>query len=101
MRAYACFIDVRKALPNVYKKGLWCKVHDMGATGKIWRVLHDMYEGGTAHITVREGVMSGEYRAENGVREGLVLSPTLFIIFINGLINELEEAGLGVYIDEA
>jgi hypothetical protein len=41
-------------------------------------------------------VTSGTYQAENGVREGSVLSPTLFIMFINGLLQQLNASGRGV-----
>ena len=38
---YAFFLDVQKAYDTVWRDGLWFKLWDMGAKGRMW---HKMYE---------------------------------------------------------
>ena len=41
---------------------------------------------------------SAAFRVEQGVEQGCSLSPILFSVFINGLLKDVEEAGLGIEI---
>ena len=50
--------------------------------------------GLTNYITFA-GVRSEPYKVTQGLREGSVLSPTLFLVVIDPLIKLLEEQGLG------
>ncbi|XP_022823303.1 uncharacterized protein LOC111354194 [Spodoptera litura] len=43
--------------------------------------------------------LSDEYRLECGVRQGGLTSPTLFNLYVNGLIDELSNIGVGCSID--
>eukprot|EP00937_MAST-01D_sp_MAST-1D-sp2_P002298 g2298.t1 len=45
-----------------------------------------------------EGEYSNAYDIETGLREGSVLSPTLYTIFVNELLNKLQDSGDGVCI---
>lgn len=61
----------------------------------MWRVVKGMY-----HI-VESAVLVGEestewFELQAGVRQGCVMSPILFSLFINGLARELKEQGQGV-----
>ena len=38
------------------------------------------------------------YQIETGVREGSIMSPLLYVLFIDGLLQELRSQGLGVHI---
>ena len=42
---------------------------------------------------------SAMFRVERGVAQGCSLSPILFSVFINGLLKDVEEAGLGIEIN--
>ena len=37
---------------------------------------------------------------ETGVRQGCVLSPVLYALFINGLVKKLQESKLGIVLSE-
>ena len=39
---------------------------------------------------------SEQFGTTNGLRQGGVLSPLLFALYINSLINELKKAGVGI-----
>jgi hypothetical protein len=94
-KTYCCFIDIQKAYDRVWREGLWAKLYEYGFRGKMWRVLKKMYE------SVESSVLVGEERSEFfsidvGLRQGCILSPILFLLFINGLGEEINKLGLGV-----
>jgi len=102
---YACFIDCRKAFPSVFKAGLLVKLHSMGITGRYWRMLTSMYSKiETRILSGHENDMSAEelenlyYQIDTGVREGSIMSPLLYVLFIDGLLQKLKERNLGVKI---
>ena len=43
--------------------------------------------------------LSGSFMVKNGVRQGAVLSPTLFSLYINSLMEKLEHSGLGCHVN--
>ena len=103
MPTYLAFIDVKKAFPSAFKAGILVKLYRLGITGKCWRMLRSMYS--TVHsriLTGQESSFSEEelealyYKIETGLREGSILSPVLYLLFINGFIEELHKRNLGV-----
>ena len=89
---YAAFIDVKKAYDTVWRVGLWRRLWEEGVRGKMWRVVKGMYQ------TVESAVLVGEestewFELQAGVRQGCVMSPVLFSLFINGLARELKKRG--------
>ena len=52
-------------------------------------------------LRVRFNTASSEFfTASNGVKQGGVLSPTLFSVYINGLLEELQMSGYGCKIGD-
>jgi hypothetical protein len=96
---YCCFIDVKKAFDRVFRAGLWKRVFDEGVKGKMWRVLRSLYTKVESSVVI-DGVLTEWFPLETGVRQGCVLSPLLYALFINGLVTELNKSGLGVEISE-
>ena len=92
---YAFFLDVQKAYDTVWRDGLWLKLWDMGVKGKMWRVVKGMYEVSRSAVLL-DGEKSTMFSVEQGVAQGCSLSPIFFSVFINDLLKEVEEAGVGV-----
>lgn len=93
-RVFAGFLDIAKAYPSVWRNGLWLKLLEVGVRGRMWRVLRTLYA--QCEVAVRVGsVVDDWYEEFVGVREGCVVSPLLFAIYINGLPALLEEGGGG------
>ena len=89
-------VDLSKAYDRVWRMGLWWKcVKHFGLTPKELRVLKEAYSNATGRVRVR-GRLSEPYQIEQGVKQGNILSPLLFCIFINDLLQELKEAVPGV-----
>ena len=78
----------QKAYDTVWRKGLWKCLWDKGIRGKMWRVLKDFYRATRCKIRVGKG-LTEEFSVEKGVKQGAVLSPILFSIFINTLVEKL------------
>jgi hypothetical protein len=94
---FCCFIDVKKAFDRVYRGGLWCRLAEEGVKGKMWRVLRSIYS--TVQSCVRvDDKLTDWFSLETGVRQGCILSPLLYAMFINGLVKELNKLGTGVAI---
>ena len=99
-KTYCCYIDVKKAFDRVWRDGLWHRLRRSGVEGKMLRVLKAMYVDVKAAVLMADGSLTDEFPIATGVRQGCVLSPTLFNIFINDLIVQVKKAGLGVRIDK-
>ena len=94
-RTYAFFLDVKKAYDTVWRDGLWLKLWEMGVKGKMWRVVKTMYESSRSAVLL-DGEQSAAFSVDQGVAQGCSLSPILFSVFINDLLKEVDQAGLGL-----
>lgn len=88
---HCAFLDIKKAYDTVHRDGLWMRLLDVGIRGKMWRVLKNLYD------VVESSVLVGKQRSEwfaveAGVRQGCILSPILFAIWIDGLARALKRA---------
>ena len=91
-RTYACFIDIRKAYDTVWHAGLKAKLLQCGLHGRMYAALCSLYQGGES--TIRLGPQLGYsdfFPIETGVRQGCILSPVLYSIFINDLAVTLKQ----------
>jgi len=97
---YLCFLDLSKAYDMTWRDGIWDRLLSCGLHGKIWRVLVDMYRLVSNRVMVN-GVPTESFESNIGVRQGSVLSPVLFSLFLSGVIEEWNARGLGVSIASA
>ena len=73
-------------------------MHEIGINGPIWRVVVDCYCDIKTTVTV-DGIQTPLIDVLNGIRQGGSSSPTLFDIFIDGLITKLKDLKIGIAID--
>jgi hypothetical protein len=94
---FCAFMDVRKAFPTVFHKAMLKRLHekisaapggDSHKYSQTWRVIGHMYSRCKSHVSIGNQ-KSAEYLVEQGVREGSVLSPVLFAIFIDDIVRRL------------
>ena len=92
---FVAFVDLKKAFDNVDRDLLWYRLCHYGIGEKFLDLLKSLYRS-TEYIVRINDTTSEPIPVTSGVKQGCLLSPTLFNLFINGLIEEIKKLGLGV-----
>ena len=96
-KLYACFFDFRKAFDSLPRAALWYKMHRIGIKGRLLRLLMDMYTKCSFVVRMSHERASEKTASTSGVFQGCLLSPTLYRIFINDIVEFC--SGASVYPD--
>jgi hypothetical protein len=83
------FLDLKKAFDRVWHDGLLSLLPEHGVTGRIWLWLRAFLSNRRMCVIGKDAV-SNWFPLHYGVPQGAVLSPTLFIIYINKLARMLQ-----------
>ena len=85
-KLYVCFVDFKKAYDTVWRNGLYWKLLKYGVSAKFVNLLRDMYARLQVSVNVLNG-LSLSFISVVGLKQGCNLSPLLFNIFINDLVD--------------
>ena len=83
-KIYTCFVDFQKAYDSVWRVGLYYKLIKCGVDISTVKLIKDMYDK-TSQIIRMNGKVTKPLRTYKGVRQGCILSPRLFNIFLRDL----------------
>ena len=86
-KLYACFFDLHKAFDSLNRIRLFYGLlSDFKIGGDFLSILQNIYDGYLMYVKVNGG-LTEPFLTTVGVKQGDVLSPILFNMFINGLPN--------------
>ncbi|MCG8049515.1 MAG: reverse transcriptase family protein, partial [Candidatus Thiodiazotropha endolucinida] len=94
-QTFASFIDLKKAFDFVDRDLLLYKLLLTRIDGKVYHTIKNIYCHTTACVRIN-GKLTNWFDCKSGVRQGCNLSPTLFSIFINDLVAEINSLNVGV-----
>ena len=88
MKTLAVFVDLTKAFDKVWKEGLLLKLLRKDIGGNMYKWIESYLFQRTARVRL-DGHRSHLVKIKEGVPQGGVISPTLFIIFIDDIVDKL------------
>ena len=86
-RLYAAFMDLRRAYDVVDRPALWDVLKIYGVGGKLLDAVKAFYKNCRAKVRVN-GVESKNFNIGVGVKQGCVMSPWLFNIYMDSMMKE-------------
>ena len=92
---FVAFVDLKKAFDSVDRDLLWLRLGHYGISGKFLDLIKCLYRDTEYCVRVNDTVTE-PFPVTSGVKQGCLLSPTLFNLFINSLIEEIKQLNLGV-----
>ena len=92
-KVYVCFVGFKKAIDTINRSILWNVLRRAGVGGETLKILQSMYKIVKSCVRCPES-LTDFFDCPRGVRQGCVLSPTLFSFFINELALDVAKNGL-------
>ena len=93
---YIATLDARKVF-DVVNQVLKTKLYNSPICGRLWNMIDDLYTGGNEVIRWN-GKYSSPYQVKQGVKQGGILSPCLYKLYLYDLLDTLKKSDLGLRI---
>jgi hypothetical protein len=87
-RLYTVFVDFEKAFDSINREVMWKEVKCYGVPTQIVSLIKKTYQGYAGRV-VHEGRVSEPILVQSGVRQGCSLSPTMFLIVIDAVMQNV------------
>jgi hypothetical protein len=95
-RAVIAFLDITGAYDSVVRPFLFQRLYDTGiARGRLWDLIVASYDEPLMKVKLN-GRFSKPFMTSVGVRQGAVLSPLLFTIYLNDMLLDLNRCNVGI-----
>ena len=86
---YACFFDAAKAYDSAPHALLLHRLIQCGVVGPVFTVLVALYSSATSRVRVG-AALSPAFAVQRGVAQGCPLSPLLYAIFIDPVLQDMQ-----------
>ena len=94
------FFDLEKAYDTTWKYGILSDLHDLGFRGRLPLFIENFLSDRTFRVRVGSN-LSDLHSQELGVPQGSILSPVLFSIKINNIVNSVKkEQNASLFVDD-
>ena len=97
---YWAFMDLEKAYDRVDRKALWDVLRMYGVGGRLLKAVQSIYVDSRACVRVGTEV-SEWFPVKVGLRQGCVMSPWLFNVYMDGVVQEVYVRAMGAGVDLA
>ena len=87
-KIFSCFVDFSKAFDSIPRDILLNKLLSHNIKGKFFNIIRNIYMNDTSRIKI-QNQCTETFEISKGVRQGCVLSPLLFNIFLSDLVKNL------------
>ena len=81
---YGCFVDFERAFDSIPRHKLFEKLINYNVTGKFYESIKNLYSNDLSCIKVGDN-LTETFQNTQGVKQGCIMSPTLFDIFLADL----------------
>ena len=99
-RLYVIYVDMLKCFDSIYRNALWLKMFKSGIQGKLLRIVKDMYANVKSRVKSCSSY-SDYFSYAVGLRQGEVMSPILFSLFVEDFELYLQDSiNSGLSIDD-
>lgn len=95
MDTFSCFVDMKKAFDTVNRDCMWFKLMKIGVHGNILYAIQSLYKDISCAVSIND-TLTEWFPLSQGVKQGCGLSPTLFAIYINDLVDDLSQLNCGI-----
>ena len=94
----AVALDISKAFDRAWHTGLLHKLKSYGISGQIFGLISSFLSNRRLRV-ILDGKSSQEYPVNAGVPQGSILGPTLFLLYINDLPDDVI-CNIAIYADD-
>ncbi|MES9883123.1 MAG: reverse transcriptase family protein [Sedimenticola sp.] len=94
-KLYVCFLDSQKAFDKVWHDGLFFKLNELGISEPELNAIMNMYDGMTGSVRYKH-FNSKTFKVLQGTRQGGIISPFFYLVYIDALLRELEHCNCGM-----
>ncbi len=84
---YAVFVDFQKAFDSVDREVIWKLMNHYGFPRKFIAIIQQMYLDASCQV-IHEGKLTEPFSVQTGVRQGCLLSPTIFLMVIDWIMRQ-------------
>jgi len=101
-RCYVLFVDLSKAFDKIPHGLLWHRLLKIGLHGNVIKVIRSMYSQLKSCVRIENSNRLTEwFECHMGTRQGCMLSPFLFTMYLNELIENITDGNVrGIYVSE-
>lgn len=97
--AYVMLLDCTKAFDRVSYENLFDELFDRNICPLLLNMIWQLYKNNVLQVKW-ENTIGRKFNMVNGVKQGGILSPKFFTVYIDALFTDLEKSGFGCFLND-